>query len=128
MSQGDCSSWSPTAPDRPPKPLPGGWNRVRCDQDVLQPVHAAPWLRTIAEGRIIVSSTDTRDTRTPLTPRQRRRTIAKLIFVLAGTASLALSVSLWFLTDDRETAIFVGLWVPSLFSLGALVAAGEGGR
>ena len=75
-----------------------------------------------------MSSTDTRDTRTPLTPRQRRRTIAKLIFVLAGTASLALSVSLWFLTDDRETAIFVGLWVPSLFSLGALVAAGEGGR
>ena len=75
-----------------------------------------------------MSSTDTRDTRTPLTPRQRRRTIAKLIFVLAGTASLALSVSLWFLTDDRETAIFVGLWVPSLFSLGALIAAGEGGR
>ncbi len=75
-----------------------------------------------------MSSTDTRDTRTPLTPRQRRRTIAKLIFVLAGTASLVLSVSLWFLTDDRETAIFVGLWVPSLFSLGALIAAGEGGR
>ena len=54
--------------------------------------------------------------------------IAKLIFLLAGTASLALSVGLWFLTDDRETAIFVGLWVPSLFSLGALVAAGEGYR
>ncbi len=73
-------------------------------------------------------STDTRSTPAPLTPRQRRVTIAKLIFLLAGTASLALSVGLWFLTEDRETAIFVGLWVPSLFSLGALVAAGEGGR
>ena len=72
--------------------------------------------------------TDTRSTPAPLTPRQRRVTIAKLIFLLAGTASLALSVGLWFLTEDRETAIFVGLWVPSLFSLGALVAAGEGGR
>ena len=75
-----------------------------------------------------MSSTDTRRTPAPLTPRQRRRTIAKLIFLLAGTASLALSVSLWFLTEDRETAIFVGLWVPSLFSLGALVAAGESDR
>ena len=73
-------------------------------------------------------STDTDNTPTPLTARQRRRTVAKLVFVLAGTVSLALSVGLWFLTEDRETAIFVGLWVPSLFSLGALVAAGEGDR
>jgi lipopolysaccharide export LptBFGC system permease protein LptF len=71
---------------------------------------------------------DTRDEPTPLSPRQRRRWLAKLIFLLAGTLSLVLSVGLWFLTEDRETAIFVGLWVPSLFSLGALVAAGEGER
>jgi hypothetical protein len=55
----------------------------------------------------------------------RRRITGKLIFVLAGTVSFLLSVGLWFLTDDRETAIFVGLWVPSLFSLGALVATPE---
>jgi hypothetical protein len=60
---------------------------------------------------------------TPTTP-----SVAKLVFLIAGTLSLALSVGLWFLTEDRETAIFVGLWVPSLFSLGALVAAGEGER
>ncbi|TVR18132.1 MAG: hypothetical protein EA387_15290 [Nitriliruptor sp.] len=63
-----------------------------------------------------------------MSQRQRRRAVAKLVFLVAGTLSLALSVGLWFLTEDRETAIFVGLWVPSLFSLGALVAAGEGPR
>lgn len=73
-----------------------------------------------------MSQTETRNHPQPLSPRQRRRAIAKLVFVIAGTLSLALSVGLWFLADDRETAIFVGLWVPSLFSLGALVAAGEG--
>lgn len=72
--------------------------------------------------------TDARDRPAPLSQRQRRRALAKLVFLIAGTLSLVLSVSLWFLTEDRETAIFVGLWVPSLFSLGALVAAGEGER
>ncbi|MFO7961651.1 MAG: hypothetical protein R6U94_11950 [Nitriliruptoraceae bacterium] len=72
--------------------------------------------------------TDTQHRPTPLSPRQRRRTLGKLVFLIAGTLSLVLSVSLWFLAEDRETAIFVGLWVPSLFSLGALVAAGESVR
>ena len=57
--------------------------------------------------------------------RERRRIVGKLFFLIAGTASFVLSVGLWFLGDDRQTAIFVGLWVPSLFSLGALVAAPE---
>jgi lipopolysaccharide export LptBFGC system permease protein LptF len=56
---------------------------------------------------------------------QRRRITGKLVFLLAGTVSFLLSVGLWFLGDDRETALFVGLWVPSLFSLGALVASPE---
>lgn len=57
--------------------------------------------------------------------RERRRIVGKLLFLIAGTASFLLSVGLWFLGDDRLTAIFVGLWVPSLYSLGALVAAPE---
>ncbi len=65
------------------------------------------------------SSAPTADVRT------RRRVTAKLLFVLAGTVSFLLSVGLWFLGDDRELAIFVGLWVPSLFSLGALVSSPE---
>jgi CHASE2 domain-containing sensor protein len=67
-------------------------------------------------------------TQRPLTARQRRRVTAKLLFLLGGTVAFLLSVSLWFLVEDRETAIYVGLWVPSLFSLGALVVAHEGER
>ena len=68
------------------------------------------------------------ETQTPLRPltiRERRRIKAKFLFVLAGTASFLLSVGLWFIVGDREIAIYVGLWVPSLFSLGALIASPE---
>jgi hypothetical protein len=60
------------------------------------------------------------------TPRQRRRVLAKLLFIAAGTASFLLSVWLWFIVEDREMGLYVGLWVPSLFSLGALVVSWEG--
>jgi hypothetical protein len=64
--------------------------------------------------------------RVRFTPRQRRRVLAKLLFIAAGTASFLLSVWLWFVVEDRETGLYVGLWVPSLFSLGALVVSWEG--
>lgn len=64
--------------------------------------------------------------RVRFTPRQRRRVIAKVLFLIAGTASFLLSVYLWFILEDRETGLYVGLWVPSLFSLGALVVSWEG--
>jgi len=53
------------------------------------------------------------------------RTLSKGLVVLAAFISFVLSVSLWF-TDSREEAIFVGLWVPSILSLGALVLMGRG--
>ena len=46
---------------------------------------------------------------------------------LAAFLSFLLSVVLWF-TDSREEALFVGLWVPSILSLGAFYAALGGGR
>ena len=49
---------------------------------------------------------------------------AKLAFLVAGFASLVLSVSLWF-SGSREAAIFVGLWVGAIHSLGTLVLVGE---
>ena len=49
---------------------------------------------------------------------------AKLAFLAAAFFSFALSVTLWFLVD-KETGLFVGLWVPSLLALGALVLIGE---
>jgi hypothetical protein len=76
------------------------------------------------EGRLVATT----EAGTHLRQRERRRIVGKLFFLVAGTLSFFLSVGLWFLGDDRETAIFVGLWVPSLFSLGALVAAPERSR
>ncbi len=67
-----------------------------------------------------------RPQRVRFTRRQRRRVMAKLLFIGAGTASFLLSVWLWFVAGDRETGLYVGLWVPSLFSLGALVVSWEG--
>lgn len=45
-------------------------------------------------------------------------------FIVAAFASFVLSVTLWFLGDsdiNKQQAIFVGLWVPSILSLGNLL-------
>jgi hypothetical protein len=74
-----------------------------------------------------VSEPDARSTgRVRFTARQRRRVLAKMLFIGAGTASFLLSVWLWFIVEDRETGLYVGLWVPSIFALGALVVSWEG--
>lgn len=49
----------------------------------------------------------------------------KLPFVIAGFASMALSIYLYFVQDDRTAAIFVGLWVPSIHSLGSLLLSAD---
>jgi len=49
---------------------------------------------------------------------------AKLVFITAAFVSFVLAVSLWFFVD-RELGLFVGLWVPSIHSLGTLVLTGE---
>ncbi len=46
---------------------------------------------------------------------------AKLPFLVAGFFSFLFSVYLYFVTDDPAAGIFVGLWVPSIHSLGALL-------
>jgi len=51
---------------------------------------------------------------------QQRATGSKTLILLAATLSFLLSVSLWF-TGNEQQAIFVGLWVPSILSLGAIV-------
>ena len=48
---------------------------------------------------------------------------ARALFLLAAFVSFVLSVLLWF-GGHQEQGIFVGLWVPSILSLGALVAQG----
>ncbi|HEX2496609.1 MAG TPA: hypothetical protein VHK46_07210 [Gaiellaceae bacterium] len=49
-----------------------------------------------------------------------RTNVALALVGLAALISFVLSVSLWFAGNEQE-AIFVGLWVPSILALGALV-------
>jgi hypothetical protein len=51
---------------------------------------------------------------------------AKSLFMLAAGISFLMSVYLFF-TGSREQGIFVGLWVPSILSAGALLL-GRNGR
>ena len=46
---------------------------------------------------------------------------AKILFLVAAFLSFLLSVSLYFLFDERSNGIFVGLWVPSILALGNLI-------
>ena len=51
-----------------------------------------------------------------------RRTLrlrASLAILAAAFASFVLSVTLWF-TGSHDQGIFVGLWVPSILSFGAV--------
>jgi hypothetical protein len=48
---------------------------------------------------------------------------SKLLFFAAAGISFVLSVWLWF-AGDRERGLFVGIWVPSILSAGALLLAG----
>ncbi len=45
----------------------------------------------------------------------------KLPFLIAGFASFLFSVWLYFVQDETTAGIFVGLWVPSIHSLGTLL-------
>lgn len=56
--------------------------------------------------------------------RPNRLAVIKAAFVLAGFLSFVFSVYLWFFVS-RDQGLFVGIWVPSLWSLGALLLAGE---
>lgn len=48
---------------------------------------------------------------------------AKAPFLVAGFASFLLSVFLYFVLDEKTAGIFVGLWVPSIHSLGTLLTS-----
>jgi len=48
---------------------------------------------------------------------------ARIPFILAGFLSFLFSVWLYFVKDETSAGIFVGLWVPSIHSLGTLLLA-----
>lgn len=55
---------------------------------------------------------------------QRRLFQVKMAFLVAGFLSFLLSVFLYFLVDEQQ-GIYVGLWVPSIWALGALTLSTE---
>ena len=49
----------------------------------------------------------------------------KGLFLVAAGLSFLLSVYLWF-SGYKDQGLYVGLWVPSILSSGALMLAGKG--
>jgi hypothetical protein len=49
-----------------------------------------------------------------------REIMSRTLILLAALVSFVLSVSLWFSGHELQ-GIFVGLWVPSILALGAIV-------
>ena len=47
----------------------------------------------------------------------------KLPFLIAGFLSFLFSVYLYFVRGEESAGIFVGLWVPSIHSLGTLIVS-----
>lgn len=47
----------------------------------------------------------------------------KLPFLIAGFLSFLFSVYLYFVLGEETAGIFVGLWVPSIHSLGTLIVS-----
>tara|TARA_B110000438_G_C15344617_1_gene449427 strand:+ start:337 stop:480 length:144 start_codon:yes stop_codon:yes gene_type:complete len=41
--------------------------------------------------------------------------------LFASLISFVVSVVLWFVTDNRQEAIFVGIWVPSILAFATLL-------
>jgi len=57
----------------------------------------------------------------------RNLSTAKLLILIAAGLSFLFSVYLWFAVD-KDQGVFVGLWVPSILSFGALLTGGRGSR
>ncbi len=54
----------------------------------------------------------------------------KIALILAAAASFVFSISLYFSAGEEDTlgrlnGIYVGIWVPSILALGALVIGGK---
>ena len=52
-------------------------------------------------------------------------TLIKASILVAAGISFLLSIYLWF-SGSKDQGVFVGIWVPSILSFGALIFAGIG--
>jgi hypothetical protein len=55
---------------------------------------------------------------------ENKKWIRKIGILIAAGLSFLVSVFLWF-SGDKEAGLYVGLWVPSILSFGALMEAGK---
>ncbi len=53
--------------------------------------------------------------------------ISKITILIAAGMSFLLSVYLWFM-GDKDAGLFVGIWVPSILSFGALMHSGRSAK
>lgn len=56
---------------------------------------------------------------------KRYTKLIKSSIVMGAFISFVLSIFLWF-SGSKEQGLFVGIWVPSILSFGALLFAGAG--
>ncbi len=47
-----------------------------------------------------------------------------MLILMAAFTSFCFSVALWFFSD-KQSGIFVGIWVPSILAFGALLRGGR---
>ena len=80
-------------------------------------IHAYVSIINIMENKTVHSS----DQSSEAVRKTDTNKLARLLIIVAAGISMALSVSIWFIGEDRLTAIFVGTWVPSILALGALI-------
>ena len=59
-------------------------------------------------------------------PPPKPATLARYLILAAAGLSMLLSIGIWFLAEDETAAIFVGIWVPSILSLGAIILPRDG--
>ena len=53
--------------------------------------------------------------------------VAKYLIMAAAGVSFLFSVYLWF-SGQRDEGMFVGIWVPSILSMGTLLLLGRNGQ
>lgn len=53
--------------------------------------------------------------------------LLKALILVGAAISFLLSIYLWF-SGSKEQGLFVGIWVPSILSFGALIFAGSNAK
>ena len=87
-----------------------------------EPVHAEGFPARANRGLVIQPRTRIITTKLELIGETLIRIPFHVAILVAAFASFVLSVSVWFFAD-RDAGLFVGIWVPSILSLGAFLAA-----